>query len=68
MIDLVIIAVVALIIGAAAFYLYRARKSGKRCIGCPYSGICSGGCSTAPDRCGQKASPSHIGVGENISQ
>lgn len=51
-IDIVVIAVIVLIVGAASFYIYRAKKSGKKCIGCPDScsctanqkGKCSGGC------------------------
>lgn len=42
--DYVIIGVVVLILGLAAFYVYKAKKSGKRCIGCPNSGSCSGNC------------------------
>ena len=28
----------------AALYVYRAKKRGKGCIGCPDAGGCSGGC------------------------
>ena len=48
--DYIIIAVIALILGLAAGYVYKAKKSGKKCIGCPYSGSCSsckGSCSCA---------------------
>ena len=31
-IDVVIIAVIVLIVGAASFYIYRSKKSGKKCI------------------------------------
>ena len=44
-IDYLIIAIVAAIIGGAAFYIYKAKKSGKKCIGCPDSSSCSGNCS-----------------------
>lgn len=40
MTDLIIIAVLAVIIALAARYLYKAKKSGAVCVGCP-----SGGCS-----------------------
>ena len=33
--------ILLLIIGSAAFYIYKSKKSGKKCIGCPNSGICS---------------------------
>ena len=39
MIDYVIIGIIAMIIILAAIYVYRAKKNGKKCIGCP------GGCS-----------------------
>jgi len=38
--DYIIIAVIVLIIGASAFAIYRSKKSGKKCIGCPDSGTC----------------------------
>lgn len=47
--DLVIIALILAILGGAAWYTWRAKKNGKRCIGCPdgcacSSGNCTGGC------------------------
>lgn len=39
--DIIIIAILIVIIGCAAFYVYKAKKSGKKCIGCP------DGCSCA---------------------
>ena len=44
MADFIVIAIVALVTGAAARYVWKAKKSGKTCIGCPGSGSCSGGC------------------------
>lgn len=46
--NIIVIAVVVVIVGLAGFYVYKAKKSGKRCIGCPDGGSCSG-CS-----CGEK--------------
>ena len=47
--DIIVIAIVLLIVGLAAFYVYRAKKSGQKCIGCPHSKACStkssSGCS-----------------------
>lgn len=45
MTESIIIAVVLVaIVGLAAFYVYKAKKSGKKCIGCPDSGCsCNGG-------------------------
>lgn len=48
MTDIIIIAVVVVIVGLAGFYVYRAKKSGKKCIGCPDGCSCSskeGSCS-----------------------
>ena len=50
MIDLVAILVIALAVGGATFYIVRAKKSGKKCIGCPDSATCSGRCSSC--KCG----------------
>ncbi len=44
--NVVVVIILALIIGAAAFYVYRARKKGQKCIGCPHSSAC--------DKCGCK--------------
>ena len=52
MIDFVIIAVVALILGLAGLYIRKEKKAGKTCVGCPYSGNCSGGCSGCSGSCG----------------
>ena len=43
--DVIIIAAVAAVLCGAAYAIYRSKKSGKKCIGCPDSGSCSGGCS-----------------------
>ena len=52
MIDVILILVLVLIIALAAGYVYRAKKSGKTCIGCPNSGHCASSCG-----CGCKSSP-----------
>ena len=44
MADIILVAVLAAILGSAVFYIYRAKKSGKKCIGCP------DGCSK--EKCG----------------
>lgn len=43
--DIVVILVVVLILGSAAGYVYKAKKKGRRCIGCPNGGNCSDNCS-----------------------
>ncbi|MBR5232529.1 MAG: FeoB-associated Cys-rich membrane protein [Clostridia bacterium] len=37
--------VLILILGGAALYIYRAKKRGVKCIGCPNSAKCSGNCA-----------------------
>ena len=41
MIDFIVIAIIALIIFSACYYIYKEKKKGKKCIGCPYAGECS---------------------------
>ena len=42
--NIIIIAVVLLIVAAIVTYLYKAKKNGESCIGCPSSKQCSGKC------------------------
>lgn len=42
--DLIIIAVVAVLLVGAFAYLYRAKRAGKRCVGCPDGCSCGGHC------------------------
>lgn len=52
MIDYIVMAVIAGILLAAAGYVYKAKKSGKKCIGCPDGGSCSSsGCSGGCSHC-----------------
>ncbi len=46
--NIIIIAIVLAIVGLAAFYIIKAKKSGKKCIGCPDSGSC---CSSQCSQC-----------------
>ena len=39
--NLIIIVVLAVILGAAAGYVYKAKKQGQKCIGCPKGCRCS---------------------------
>lgn len=55
MLDYIIIAVILCIVGAIIFYLYRSKKRGETCIGCPYAkqcasaknGQCAGSCGNS---------------------
>jgi hypothetical protein len=44
MADILIIAALVLILGAAAVYIYKSKRKGRKCIGCPDSGCCSANC------------------------
>ena len=45
-VDFLIIAILVAIVGGAALYIIKAKKSGQKCIGCPNSKTCSaGGCN-----------------------
>ena len=48
-VDYIVIAVIAVVLGLAGGYIYKTKKSGRKCIGCPNSGNCSNCCS---DKCG----------------
>ena len=43
--DLLVIFIIAAILGGAGYAVYRSKKAGKKCIGCPDGGSCSGACS-----------------------
>ncbi len=52
-IDFIIIGIIAAIVILALVYIIRAKKSGKKCIGCPDEkscGSCSGGCAYTCDK------------------
>ena len=51
MIDYIVIGILVIITFAAAGYIYRAKKSGKKCIGCPDGGSCSSGCGGCGGSC-----------------
>ena len=39
--DIIAIAVIVLALGGAVFYIVKAKKSGRKCVGCPYACTCS---------------------------
>ena len=39
--DIIVIVVLAVIVLLAAGYIYKAKKSGQKCIGCPHSKTCT---------------------------
>ena len=42
MADLIVIAILVVVVAAAGRYIYKAKKSGRKCIGCPSGGGCAG--------------------------
>ncbi len=50
-IDFVIIAIVVLILGAAVFYIRKAKKKGLKCIGCPDASGCAERCAGCSGHC-----------------
>lgn len=42
MADLLIIGIILFMVGAASAYIWMAKKSGVKCIGCPAAGKCQG--------------------------
>ena len=53
MVNFILIVLIIGIIGGIILYLYRAKKRGETCIGCPYAKQCGGKCSGS-------CSPNHI--------
>ena len=40
----IVVLVLAAILGLAIGYIVKAKKNGKKCIGCPYGDSCCGNC------------------------
>lgn len=38
--DIIVIIIVAVILVLSGLYIYKTKKSGKKCIGCPYADKC----------------------------
>ncbi len=53
MTDILLTGIIVLLVGAAAAYILKAKRSGAKCIGCPASGMCPGKAAEhAACRCG----------------
>ena len=50
--DILVLTIVLAILGGAVFYIYKSKKNGKSCIGCPHSGGCAGKCGDCACNCG----------------
>lgn len=42
--NFIIITILVVIVGFAVRYIYKAKKSGHKCIGCPEGASCNGNC------------------------
>jgi len=57
MINLILVLILGLIVGAAVVYIYKAKKRGVKCIGCPSAQTCgrqtacSGSCASCGGNC-----------------
>ena len=58
MTDVLIILILLAIVGGAGAYVYKAKKSGKKCIGCPAGSCstssCQGNCAGCSGHCASK--------------
>ena len=45
MVNIIILAVVGMLVGAAAGFIYISKKCGVKCIGCPDAPTCTGNCT-----------------------
>ena len=57
MVNLILILVLAAIIGGAGLYIYKAKKRGVKCIGCPSAKACSGHCGSCAGSCPHSKKP-----------
>ena len=39
--NFIVIGILIILVGTAVFYIYREKKKGRKCIGCPSAGCCS---------------------------
>ena len=47
----IVIVILAAVLGGAGWYVYRSKKRGVKCIGCPDGAKCSGRCSGCSGNC-----------------
>ena len=51
--NLILLLVIGLILGLAVGYVYKSKKRGVKCIGCPDAKGCSGSCGGCSCGCGK---------------
>lgn len=42
--NIIVAVILIVIVAAAGLYVYKAKKRGQKCIGCPYAQNCAGNC------------------------
>ena len=47
--NIIIIVILLCVVGAACAYLYKAKKRGEKCVGCPYAKQCGSNCNGNKD-------------------
>ncbi len=52
--NIILIAVILIILGAACLYIYREKKKGSACVGCPYAKECVSNKKSGSCNCGNK--------------
>ena len=50
----IVILIILAIVGLAVLYVYKAKKKGVKCIGCPSGGKCPGSCAGCSGNCGKE--------------
>ena len=51
MIDIILIAVIAAILGGAIWYIRREKSQGAHCVGCPHARNCCSNCTGCCGKC-----------------
>lgn len=46
MADIIIVCILVICVGGASYYIYKNKKKGGQCIGCPCAQSCSGKCGS----------------------
>ena len=50
--NLIVIGILLILVGVAILYIWREKKKGTRCIGCPAAGCCQrSGCGNSKGNC-----------------
>ena len=59
MADFIVVAAIAIVVGAAIIYIIKEKKRGTKCIGCPAAGTCTHHCSSCGGGCMNNGKDSH---------